>query len=208
MWARDHRPNLTTLEKFPEVFAERLHEGQDALLPSFDVDAALASYGAAVQQLTPRESACASLSRLADNPSRPNPAEIDVAAEAGVYVPTLCYLKDHPALGTCRACVVHVDGRVVPACTVTVSDGMRVEVNEPETTDMRQALVEMLFAEGNHNCPSCEKSGRCTLQAVAYEVDMLASRFPYQYPARVQDQAVVFAAIAAVVGGVGSVTGH
>jgi len=48
---------LTTLEKFPEVFAERLHEGQDALLPSFDVDAAPASYGAAVQQLTPRESA-------------------------------------------------------------------------------------------------------------------------------------------------------
>ena len=45
MWARDHRPILTTLEKFPEVFAERLHEGQDALLPSFDVDAALARYG-------------------------------------------------------------------------------------------------------------------------------------------------------------------
>ena len=79
---------------------------------------------------------------MSDNPSRPNPAEIDVAAEAGVYVPTLCYLKDHPALGTCRACVVNVDGRVVPACTVTVSDRMRVEVNEPETTDMRQALVE------------------------------------------------------------------
>jgi [NiFe] hydrogenase diaphorase moiety small subunit len=114
---------------------------------------------------------------------------VDVAAEAGVYIPTLCYLKDHPVLGTCRACVVNVDGRVVPACTMTVSDGMRIEVNEPETTDMRQALVEMLFAEGNHNCPSCEKSGRCTLQAVAYEVDMLASRFPYQYPARVQDHA-------------------
>ena len=53
MWARDHRPILTTLEKFPEVFAERLHEGQDALLPSFDVDAALASYGAARQTTAP-----------------------------------------------------------------------------------------------------------------------------------------------------------
>jgi [NiFe] hydrogenase diaphorase moiety large subunit len=50
-------PILTTLEKFPEVFAERLDEGQDALLPSFDVDAALASYGAAVQELAPQESA-------------------------------------------------------------------------------------------------------------------------------------------------------
>jgi hypothetical protein len=53
VWARDHRPILTTLEKFPEVFAERLHEGQDALLPSFDVDAALASYGAARQTTAP-----------------------------------------------------------------------------------------------------------------------------------------------------------
>ena len=47
----------------------------------------------------------------------------------------------------------------------------------------------MLFSEGNHNCPSCEKSGRCTLQAVAYEVDMMVSRFPYQFPERVTDHA-------------------
>ncbi|MBI3216313.1 MAG: (2Fe-2S)-binding protein [Mycobacterium sp.] len=114
---------------------------------------------------------------------------VDVAAEAGVYIPTLCYLEDHPALGTCRACSVKVDGRVVPACTVTVTDGMRVAVNEPETADMRKALVEMLFAEGNHNCPSCEKSGRCTLQAVGYEVDMVVSRFPYQFPERQADHA-------------------
>ena len=62
---------------------------------------------------------------------------------------------------------------------------MRVEVDEPETTDMRKALVEILFSEGNHNCPSCEKSGRCTLQAVGYEVGMMVSRFPYQFPERV-----------------------
>ncbi|MDY7024118.1 MAG: hypothetical protein SWJ54_22675, partial [Cyanobacteriota bacterium] len=35
--------------------------------------------------------------------------------------------------------------------------------------------------EGTHNCPSCEKSGRCTLQAVGYEVDMVVSPFPYQF---------------------------
>ena len=114
---------------------------------------------------------------------------VDVAGQSGVYVPTLCYLEGKPALGTCRACSVKVNGRVVPACTVTVTDGMRVEVNEPETTDMRKALVEILFSEGNHNCPSCEKSGRCTLQAVGYEVGMMVSRFPYQFPERVQDHA-------------------
>ncbi|TPG32689.1 2Fe-2S iron-sulfur cluster-binding protein [Mycolicibacterium hodleri] len=114
---------------------------------------------------------------------------VEVAAESGVYIPTLCYLRDKPALGTCRACSVKVDGRVVPACTVQVADGMQVEVDEPQTTGLRKALVEMLFAEGNHNCPSCEKSGRCTLQAVGYEVDMLVSRFPYQFPERVADHA-------------------
>lgn len=114
---------------------------------------------------------------------------VDVVAEAGVYIPTLCYLQGQPRLGTCRVCSVKVDGSVVAACTVRVSNGLSVEVNEPETTDMRKALVELLFVEGIHNCPSCEKSGRCELQAVAYEVDMMVPRFPYRFPVRVQDHA-------------------
>lgn len=109
---------------------------------------------------------------------------VDVAADAGVYIPTLCYLRGKPCLGTCRVCSVKVNGVVAAACAVRVSDGMTVEVDEPETTDLRKALVELLFAEGNHNCPSCEKSGRCTLQAVGYEVDMVVSRFPYRFPVR------------------------
>ena len=114
---------------------------------------------------------------------------VDVAADSGVYIPTLCYLRGKPALGTCRACSVKVNGRVAAACSVQVTDGMQVEVDEPQTTGMRKALVEMVFSEGNHNCPSCEKSGRCTLQAVGYEVGMTVSRFPYQFPERVQDHA-------------------
>lgn len=114
---------------------------------------------------------------------------VDVAAEAGVYIPTLCYIKGQPCLGTCRVCSVKVNGSVAAACTVRVSDGLAVEVDELETTDMRKALVELLFVEGNHNCPSCEKSGRCQLQAVGYDVGMVVSRFPYRFPVRVQDHA-------------------
>lgn len=114
---------------------------------------------------------------------------VDVAAEAGIYIPTLCYLPDHPALGTCRVCSVKVDGRIVAACTVQVTDGMRVEVTDPESTAARKALVEMLFSEGTHNCPSCEKAGRCTLQAVGYDVGMVVSEFPYQFPKREADHA-------------------
>ncbi|MCH9668978.1 MAG: (2Fe-2S)-binding protein [Proteobacteria bacterium] len=114
---------------------------------------------------------------------------VDAAADAGVYIPTLCYLRGKPCLGTCRVCSVKVDGVVTTACTVRVAEGMTVEVDEPETADLRKALVEMLFAEGTHNCPSCEKSGRCTLQAVGYEVDMLVTRFPYRFPVRERDHA-------------------
>lgn len=109
---------------------------------------------------------------------------VDVAAEAGVYIPTLCYVKDEPCLGTCRVCSVKVNGAVNAACTVRVANGMKVQVDEPQLADMRKALVEMLFVEGNHNCPSCEKSGRCQLQAVGYESGMMVARFPYRFPLR------------------------
>ncbi|QZT61310.1 2Fe-2S iron-sulfur cluster-binding protein [Mycolicibacterium austroafricanum] len=122
-------------------------------------------------------------------PTEENRVLVDVAADAGVYIPTLCYVRGKPCLGTCRVCSVRVNGTVVAACTVHVSDGMTVEVDEPETVDHRKALVELLFAEGNHNCPSCEKSGRCTLQAVGYEVDMVVSRYPYRFPQRERDHA-------------------
>lgn len=114
---------------------------------------------------------------------------VDVAADNGVYIPTLCYVRGKPCLGTCRACSVKVNGNIMAACTIPVTDGMKVEVNEPEVTEMRKMLVELLFSEGNHNCPSCEKSGRCELQATGYEVDMMVSRFPYRFTPRKVDHA-------------------
>jgi len=106
---------------------------------------------------------------------------VDVAADNGVFIPTLCYVRDRPCLGTCRVCSVKVNGGVNAACTVRVTPGMDVQVDEPALADMRRSLVELLFAEGNHNCPSCEKSGRCQLQAAGYETDMLVSRFEYRF---------------------------
>lgn len=111
-------------------------------------------------------------------------ALIDVAADNGVYIPGLCYTRGKPCLGTCRVCSARVNGNVVASCTVAVQDGMMVEVDEPEVAEMRKLLVEALFSEGHHNCPSCEKSGNCELQAVAYELEMTASPFPYRFPNR------------------------
>jgi [NiFe] hydrogenase diaphorase moiety small subunit len=112
---------------------------------------------------------------------------VDVALQNSTYIPTLCYVKGEPCLGTCRVCSVNVNGRTAPACTVAVAHGMEVDVNQVDVADMRKALVESLFAEGTHNCPSCEKSGRCDLQAVGYEVGMMVSRFEYRFTPRQRD---------------------
>ena len=106
---------------------------------------------------------------------------VEAAAANGAYIPTLCFLKGHKPLGTCRVCAVRVDGREVAACTFGVHEGMRVDVDVPELADTRKALIELLFVERNHFCPACEKSGRCDLQAVAYHMHMTVPRFPYRY---------------------------
>ncbi len=66
---------------------------------------------------------------------------------------------------------------------------MVVENAVPDLEDMRKALIEMLFVEGNHFCPSCEKSGNCELQALAYRYRMDVPRFPYLWPGRELDAA-------------------
>ncbi|MBS1976722.1 MAG: (2Fe-2S)-binding protein [Bacteroidetes bacterium] len=113
---------------------------------------------------------------------------VDAAKENGVFIPSLCYFKHiDPPLGTCRTCTCKINGRYNPACTEYVKEGLKVEVNTPELVDMRKALVEMMFAEGNHFCPACEKSGNCDLQHMGYELGITTSRFPHLFKDRIID---------------------
>jgi len=109
---------------------------------------------------------------------------LEAALANGIYVPSLCRFEGLTPSGSCRICTVRVGGRPMAACTQPVSEGMAVENLSPELEDMRKALVEMLFVEGNHMCPTCEKSGNCELQALGYRYQMLVPRFPYQFPRR------------------------
>ncbi len=107
---------------------------------------------------------------------------VDALRFCGVQVPTLCWSPEiEPCLGTCRVCTVKINGREGAACTRIAEAGMVVEVETPELRDLRAGLVEMLFSEGNHFCPGCEKSGDCELQGAAYQMAMTHSRFPYQF---------------------------
>jgi [NiFe] hydrogenase diaphorase moiety small subunit len=109
---------------------------------------------------------------------------MEAADEAGVYIPRLCALKGLLPHGSCRVCVVMVNGRPQTACTQPVTPGAIVDNKSEKLQDMRKAMIEMLFVEGNHYCMYCEKSGNCELQALAYRFGITAPRFPYMFPER------------------------
>ena len=104
---------------------------------------------------------------------------LEAADAAGMYIPRLCYYKGLPPGGHCRVCTVKVNGRPQSACVFPVAEGQVIENDTDEITAFRRTIIEMLFVEGNHYCPSCEASGNCELQALAYRFGLLAPRLPY-----------------------------
>lgn len=115
---------------------------------------------------------------------KPGQTIVEAAKDNGVYIPVLCYYDGLKPVGSCRICTVRVGGKYMAACTQPVAEGMAVENTAPDLEDMRRALIEMLFVEGNHLCPTCEKSGNCELQAMAYRYRIMAPRFPYLFPVK------------------------
>lgn len=120
-------------------------------------------------------------------PFKPGQTILEAAQAAGIYVPHLCYHSDFKPHGSCKTCTVFVNGRPQAACTHRAASGQEVDIDTPELNAMRRSLVQMLFVEGNHFCPGCEKSGDCQLQALAYEFEMMSPHFVELYPQRPVD---------------------
>jgi [NiFe] hydrogenase diaphorase moiety small subunit len=112
---------------------------------------------------------------------------MDAALRAGEYIPHLCHNPEFKPHGSCRVCIVDISGRKVSACTQPAAAGLEVISNSAEINERRRALLQMLFVEGNHVCPACEKSGACQLQAVAYYTGMLSPHFTHFFPRRELD---------------------
>jgi [NiFe] hydrogenase diaphorase moiety small subunit len=122
-----------------------------------------------------------------DVPFQPGETIIQAATRAGRYIPHLCWHPEFAPHGSCRLCTVKVNGRVGAACTIKAATGLEVESHTEELNAHRKTLLQMLFVEGNHFCPSCEKSGNCLLQATAYEMGMEGPHFEEFYPDRPVD---------------------
>lgn len=112
---------------------------------------------------------------------------MDAALAAEVYIPHLCHNPEFTPHGSCKLCAVKVNGRTCSACTMPAAEGQDVINDSKELNDARRAITQMLFVEGNHICPGCEKSGNCQLQALGYHFNMLDAHFPYFFPRREVD---------------------
>lgn len=110
-------------------------------------------------------------------PYEPGQTVIQAALAAGHYIPHLCYHPEFVPHGSCKLCTVKADGRPTAACTLPAQAGITVESASEELDELRRTLVQMLFAEGNHFCPACEKSGNCVLQALGYDLGVMTAGF-------------------------------
>jgi NADP-reducing hydrogenase subunit HndD len=97
---------------------------------------------------------------------------LDAATQAGVRIPTLCYMKDVQAIGACRVCTVEVEGAkaLVASCAMPVAEGMKVKTNTKRVREARRTVVDLLLSEHDGDCQVCARSEDCELQNVAREL--------------------------------------
>ena len=121
-------------------------------------------------------------------PFEPGQTVMQAALAAGRYIPHLCY---HPGVHAARQLQgLHGQGQRPDDGGVhdpPAESATEVESNTEELNELRRTLVQMLFAEGNHFCPSCEKSGDCVLQALGYDLGVMTAGFRHLFPDRPVD---------------------
>ncbi len=102
---------------------------------------------------------------------------LQAAREAGINIPTLCYLKDVSQTGSCRMCVVEIRGALQAACVFPVSEGLEVLTNTPMVRESRKTTLELLLSNHDRKCLTCVRSRNCELQALADELGVTDIRY-------------------------------
>ena len=104
---------------------------------------------------------------------------LEAAAEAGINIPTLCYLKDINQIGACRLCLVEIEGAraLQAACVSQVGEGMVVRTNTAKLRAARKLNLELLLSTHNRECTTCVRSKNCELQALCNEYGVNEVRF-------------------------------
>lgn len=104
---------------------------------------------------------------------------LEVIRKAGMNVPTFCYRPDLTSFGACRMCVVEIEGRgIQSSCTMPPEPGLKIHLNTEKTRRIRKTVLELLLANHDKECLTCEKSGNCELQKYSEEYGIRRIRYP------------------------------
>jgi formate dehydrogenase major subunit len=133
---------------------------------------------------TPKRPGAASVTLTVDGHEVTVPAGTSVlraAAEAGLSIPKLCATDQLEAFGSCRMCLVQVEGmKGYPAsCTTPVAAGMKVTTQNEKLASLRRGVMELYISDHPLDCLTCPANGHCELQQVAGAVGLREVRYGY-----------------------------
>ncbi|HQR23540.1 MAG TPA: formate dehydrogenase subunit alpha, partial [Steroidobacteraceae bacterium] len=102
------------------------------------------------------------------------------AALSGTAIPKLCATDTLDAFGSCRMCLVEIEGRrgYPASCTTTVAPGMKVRTETPRLDELRRGVLDLYLSDHPLDCDACPADGHCELQGLAYRYDTAGSTLP------------------------------
>lgn len=110
-----------------------------------------------------------------------NGATILKAAEKiGITIPTFCYIKDLDPEGSCRMCLVEIEGnpKLFTACSTPIAEGNVIYTESERVIEARKFVLDLLLSKHNTHCFSCPQNGECKLQQYSYEYGIEQTSFP------------------------------
>ncbi len=104
---------------------------------------------------------------------------LQAAMRNKIHIPNLCYDKRLRPYGSCRLCLVEIEGqpRLFASCSSPAQSGMVVKTETPKLRKLRQTVLELLLVHHPLDCPVCDKAGECDLQNLAYDYGKPETRF-------------------------------
>ncbi len=103
---------------------------------------------------------------------------LEVIRKANIEIPTFCYHSELSVYGACRLCMVDIEGRgLITSCSTKPEEGMKVKTHTSELREMRKIILELLLANHDRDCTSCQKNANCKLQDLAYKLGVDKIRF-------------------------------
>ncbi|MHC4435117.1 MAG: 2Fe-2S iron-sulfur cluster-binding protein, partial [Planctomycetota bacterium] len=106
--------------------------------------------------------------------AQPGQTVLQAAQDNGIDIPNLCYDPRLKPSGSCRLCLVEIEGQrgLQPSCVFEAQDGLVVKTNTDEIREVRKTMLELLFDEHKARCTVCDENGNCDLQSYAYEYQL------------------------------------